>query len=268
MTRSSNRGRKFPAEILTREEIGALMRACSPRAPTGIRNRALIAILYRAGLRLAEALSLKPKDLDRDAGTLRVLRGKGRKARTVGMDPDGFAVLERWLDTRRGKLGINGACRVFCTLKGKPVKPSYIRALLPRLGLKAGIEKRVHAHGLRHALAVELAREGVPVPIISRQLGHANVRTTSVYLSGIAPEETVEAIRSRKWEGVRGDRKGSQPAFEGSPRYDARARRLGGGRSTARAARAPGFLGPIPKTGPECLRRPCGPGKGPMGVYR
>ncbi|MCZ6691116.1 MAG: site-specific integrase [Planctomycetota bacterium] len=204
MPRTSNRGKKFPAEILSREEIGALMRSCSRRAPTGIRNRALIAVLYRAGLRLSEALSLRPKDLDRDAGTLRILRGKGRQARTVGMDPAGFAVLERWLDVRSGKLGINGACRTFCTLSGKEVQPSYIRALLPRLGRKAGIEKRVHAHGLRHAFSSELAREGVPVPLISRQLGHANIRTTTTYLSGISPEETVKAIRSRRWNGGAG----------------------------------------------------------------
>ena len=201
MATNGNRGRKFPPEILTREEIGALMRSCSRRAPTGIRNQALIAVLYRAGLRLSEALALKPKDLDRDAGTLRVLQGKGKKARTVGLDPDGFAVLDRWLDVRSGKYRINGARRVFCTLKGGPVKTSYVRALLPRLGRKAGLEKRIHAHGLRHAFSSELAREGVPVPLISRQLGHANVRTTSVYLSGISSEETVEAIRARKWNG-------------------------------------------------------------------
>ena len=205
MTRNSNRGKKFPAEILTREEIGKLMRACSPRAPTGIRNRALLAILYRAGLRLSEALALKPKDLDRDAGTIRILCGKGKRARTVGMDPDGFAVLERWLDTRSGKLGINGACRVLCTLKGKPVKPSYIRALLPRLGQKAGIEKRVHAHGLRHALASELAREGVPAAYIQQQLGHRSLGTTTRYLAGLSPEETIQAIRRREWKGGNGE---------------------------------------------------------------
>ena len=65
----------------------ALIRACSPRAPTGVRNRALLVVLYRGGLRVGEALALYPKDLDRRRGTIRVLHGKGDKARTVGLDP-------------------------------------------------------------------------------------------------------------------------------------------------------------------------------------
>ncbi len=84
----TNKGLKYPAEILTGEEVKGLINACSNRAPTGIRNRALIVILYRAGLRIDEALSLRPKDLDPDAGMIRILNGKGSKARTVGLDPD------------------------------------------------------------------------------------------------------------------------------------------------------------------------------------
>ena len=67
----TNKGRKLPPEPLTAEEVKALIRACSKRACTGVRNRALIAVLYRAGLRIGEALALLPKDLDAQAGTLR-----------------------------------------------------------------------------------------------------------------------------------------------------------------------------------------------------
>ena len=96
----ANKGLKYPVEILTDREVQRLIGACSHRAPTGIRNRALITILYRGGLRISEALSLLPKDLDPDAGTVRVLNGKGSKARTVGLDPLSFAVISRWLDVR------------------------------------------------------------------------------------------------------------------------------------------------------------------------
>ena len=68
----ANRGQKLPPEPLTTEEVRALLSACSGRAPTGVRNRALIVLLYRAGLRINEALALMPKDLDSKAGTLRV----------------------------------------------------------------------------------------------------------------------------------------------------------------------------------------------------
>ena len=119
-----------PVEILTPVEVRSLINACSNRAPSGIRNRALIAILYRCGLRIGEALALMPKDLDENAGTVRVLHGKGDKARTVGLDPDGFTYISRWIERRR-KEGINGRAPLFCTLEGKSMMQDYIRALLP-----------------------------------------------------------------------------------------------------------------------------------------
>ncbi len=191
-----NKGRRYPAEILTPEEVRALVKACSNRAPTGVRNRALLVVLYRAGLRVSEALALAPKDVDRVAGTVTVLKGKGGKRRTVGLDPGAFAVLERWLE-RRAKLGINGRVPIFCTLKGERMATAYVRALMPRLGRKAGIEKRVHAHGLRHTHAAELAMEGKPVNLIQAQLGHASLAVTSTYLAHIAPAQLIEAMRSR-----------------------------------------------------------------------
>ena len=75
-----------------------------------------------------------------------------------------------------------------------------MRHLLPRLAAKAGIEKRVHPHALRHTHAAELAREGVPLNLIQAQLGHSNVATTSRYLAHIAPVEVSETMRQRTWE--------------------------------------------------------------------
>ena len=154
--------------------------------------------VHRAGLRCQEALELRLRDVDRDAGTIRIRRGKGGKARTVGIDPSAMAVIERWIDARSG-LGLNGG-PLFSTLGGQPVATAYVRALLPRLARKAGIDRRVHPHALRHAHAVELAREGVSVPIIQRQLGHASLGTTTRYLAGLSPEETIQAIRRREWD--------------------------------------------------------------------
>lgn len=196
----ANKGRSYPAEILTPAEMASLLRACSGTAPTGLRNRALIVVLYRAGLRITEALSLFPKDLDPVAGTVTVLRGKGGKRRTVGLDPQGFSVVERWLD-RRAQRALNGRHPVFCTLDGRKVSSAYVRGLLPRLARKAGIEKRVHAHGLRHTHAAELAREGVPMNVIQQQLGHTSLATTSRYLAHVAPTELIAAIRGRTWDG-------------------------------------------------------------------
>ena len=194
-----NRGRKLPPEILTPDEVKALMAACSKRAPTGIRNRALISLLYRGLLRIDEALGLKPKDLDRNAGTVRVLNGKGSRARTVGIDDGALAVVAVWLEKRQA-LGLNGRHTLFCTLKGRRLSPGYCRSLFARLGRKAGIDKRVHPHGLRHTGAAEMRAEGIDVGMISKQLGHVSIATTARYLDHISPKAVVEAVRARQWE--------------------------------------------------------------------
>ena len=194
----ANKGLTLPPEVLTSDEVRSLIQACSNRAPTGIRNRALITVLYRGGLRLGEALALKAKDIDLDRGTVTILHGKGDRRRTVGLDPGAVAIVQRWLERRRDRgLPANGP--VFCTLDGRPIKGSYVRTLLPRLAAKAGIEKRVHAHGLRHSHAFELAMEAVPMPIIQRQLGHTSLATTDRYLAHLAPKDVVEAMQRREW---------------------------------------------------------------------
>ena len=193
-----NKGRRLPAEVLTRAEVDALMRVCSKRAPTGIRNRALIALLYRGQLRISEALALKPKDLDRRSGTVRVLHGKGDRSRTIGLDDGAWAILELWLQCRQ-KHGLSGRHSIFSTLKGQPLQSRYCRTLFARLARKAGIDKRVHPHGLRHTGAAELRAEGIDIGIISRQLGHSSIATTSRYLDHVAPKQVVDAMRKREW---------------------------------------------------------------------
>ena len=165
--------RLLPAEVLAPEEVRRLIAACS-RRPAGIRNRALIVVLYRAGLRITEALSLRPKDLDPERGAIRVLHAKGGRSRTVGMDAEAFAVLARWMEIRLER-GVDPPAPVFCMLDARPVTSSYIRVLFPRLGRRAGIAKRVHAHGLRHTHAAELRGEGIDIGIISKQLGHRSI---------------------------------------------------------------------------------------------
>ena len=194
----ANKGRRLPPEPLTPDEVRSLINACSPRAPTGIRNRALLVVLYRGGLRISEALSLAPKDLDRDAGTIRVLRGKGKTHRLIGLDPGAWAILQLWLE-RRTQLDLPRRAPVFCTLAGEPIKTAYVRALLPRLARRAGLQKRCHPHGLRHTFALELANESVPVHLIQQQLGHSSLTTTDRYIKHLHPVAVVDAMKSRAW---------------------------------------------------------------------
>jgi site-specific recombinase XerD len=195
-----NKGRRFPPEPLSAGEVRQLLAVCDTARLTGLRDHALLAVMWRSGLRCSEALALRPSDVNYDRGTIRVLCGKGGKSRTAGVDNAALAVIGLWADAR-SVAGI-GDGPLFCSIQrnpGHPMNPRYVRALVARLAVKAGISHRVHPHGLRHTHAVELAREGMPVPLISRQLGHSNVATTDIYLAGLYPSEVIERVRARSW---------------------------------------------------------------------
>jgi integrase/recombinase XerD len=181
-----NKGRKYPAEPLTP--------ACSTRAPTGIRNRALLTLLYRSGLRVSEILSLRLADVDLAQHSIRLLDTKSGRAQTRGFHPSADDALARWLDARKA-LGVgNHGRRLFCTLAGEPLSDDYVRGLLHRLGAKAGVSKRVHPHGLRHNFAVELEQAGTPVTTISKLLGHSSVAVTARYLDHLTNHQAVSAL--------------------------------------------------------------------------
>jgi len=119
----------------------------------------------------------------------------------VGVDEQTSALLARWLDRRR-RLSPGARAPIFCTLKGGRLDPSYIRHLLPRLARKAGIDRRVHAHGLRHTYAAELAREKTPINVIRDALGHTTLSVTDRYLRDVAPMHVIETMRARRWDGA------------------------------------------------------------------
>jgi integrase/recombinase XerD len=200
LSRSNGRKptRRYPPEVLTDAEVRALMDACPSTSATGLRNRALLAVLYRTGLRISEALDLYPKDVDLERGAIRVLHGKGDKARVVGVDRGALIILNRWLDVR-ACCGHGPHHRIFCTHSGHRLTAGYVRRWLPILGRRAGIAKRVHAHGLRHTHAAQLREEGVDIGIISKQLGHASISTTAHYLDHIVPTAVVRTIGRREW---------------------------------------------------------------------
>jgi site-specific recombinase XerD len=161
---------------LTREEVQALLRTPNPRYPTGVRDRALIRVMYCAGLRCAEALSLRPRDVQLARNEIRVNLGKGGKDRVVWIDATTVEILDRWKAIRPRSESF------FCTLGGRPMRDSDVRDMMARRGRKAGIEIRVHPHLLRHSYASELLEDGYTVSEVQRLLGHARLETTALYL--------------------------------------------------------------------------------------
>ena len=188
---------KRPIDILTPGEVRRLINQCSRRAPTGIRDAALIAVLYRCGLRISEALALWERDINGERGTIRVRNGKGHKPRTVGLDGQAFGLIDRWF-REKDHLGLRQA-PLFCTLKGDPIaSPANIRDMLKRRARKAGIDKRVHPHGFRHTHAMELiADEKTPLNALQKQLGHGSLATTSVYVDHLGADDVIEIGRDR-----------------------------------------------------------------------
>ena len=176
-----NKGEQYPADPPTVEEIVTVMRAVGDGA-NGHRLRTLIVLLWRAGLRISEALALQESDLDRSRGAVLVRRGKGGKRREVGMDRWAWDQLEPWIEIRR-ELPIGA---VLCVIRGPTAgrrwEASAARKQLHHAGAVAGLRRRFAPHQLRHAHAVEMAHEGVPLVVIQRQLGHANLGITSIYL--------------------------------------------------------------------------------------
>src|SRR5438132_1212819 len=114
---------KLDGDLLSAAEIERLIAACSHRAPTGVRNRALIALAWRSGLRIGEVLALLPKDIDLAAGVVTVQHGKGDKRRVVGVDAGTAALVGRWIDLR-SKRAISRSAPLFCTLDGTKLDQS------------------------------------------------------------------------------------------------------------------------------------------------
>ena len=191
-----NKGMRYPADPPRVEEIIAVMRQAGETVH-GDRVRALIVVLWRTGLRIQEALELAEPDLDERRGAVLVRSGKGGKRREVGMDDWGWEQLHPWL-TQRARMPIGP---LFCVIegptRGRPWAPSAVRAQLRRLAVQASVRRRFAPHQLRHAHAVEMARESVPLNVIQRQLGHTDLGVTSIYLQGIDNAEIINAIHGR-----------------------------------------------------------------------
>ncbi|MDT8342611.1 MAG: site-specific integrase [Longimicrobiales bacterium] len=158
--------------VLSGGEICALLAATS-----NLKHRAIFMTLYGAGLRSAEARSLRVADIDSQRMVVRVVQGKRRKDRYVMLSKQLLASLrEYWRETRPGStLLFPGAS------PGCPLAPKSVARPLLRASRRAGITKEVHPHTLRHTFATHLLERGVNIRVIQRLLGHKSLRSTEIY---------------------------------------------------------------------------------------
>jgi site-specific recombinase XerD len=192
-----NKGVRYPADPPTVEEIVSVMRAAGDSLH-GHRLRGLIAVLWRAGLRISEALALAESDLDARRGAVLVRRGKGGRRREVGMDDWAWHELQPWL-TSRLELPVGPLfCIITGPTRGRRWSTAAARNEMRHTAAAAGVRRRFAPHQLRHAHAVEMAHEGVPLIVIQRQLGHSNLGITSIYLQGIDNAEIIDTVHARR----------------------------------------------------------------------
>jgi site-specific recombinase XerD len=166
----ANKGRRYAADPPTVDEVIAIMRVARS-APYGNRLNGLIVVLWRAGLRINEALSLTETDLEQRRGSMLVRHGRNDRRGVVGMDAWGWAALESWV-AERVTLPVGPLfCVVAGPTRGHAWSASAARLELHRTALAAGVPRRVAPQQLRHAHAVELLREGIALPLIQRHWG-------------------------------------------------------------------------------------------------
>jgi site-specific recombinase XerD len=191
-----NKGLRYPADPPTVEEIIAVMHAAGPDAEA-LGLCGLIVVLWRAGLRISEALALTESDLDSSRSAVPGPSRQRRQAPRGRDGPLGVEQLSPWLQLR----ATFPVGALFCLLRGptvgRPWSPAGVRSQLHHAAARAGVRRRFAPHQLRHAHAVEMSREGVPLLVIQRQLGHADLAITSVYLRGIDNTEIVHAVHER-----------------------------------------------------------------------
>lgn len=180
VAKTPRRKRRLPKTI-SRAEATALLAVPNLRAPTGLRNRCMLELMYRAGLRVSEVCALEVRDVDLTRGTVRVVDGKGGDG-TAYFDAASVAPLvEEWKRERK-RLGVTGSAPLFCTLAGEAIDTSYMRAMVKRIARRAGLDpSKVSPHVLRHSFATELLDEGFNIRQVQEALRHADVSTTMVY---------------------------------------------------------------------------------------
>jgi integrase/recombinase XerD len=174
------RWKRLP-KALSSQEVERLLRPEQPSTPSRLCDQAVLELAYACGLRLAELRGLRLEQLHLQAGFLNVV-GKGNKERVVPVGRKAVKALERYLESGRPRLVTpRSPASVFLTQRGTPFAASTLWARIKRRVKRAGIERNVTPHMLRHSFATHLLEHGADLRIIQELLGHANISTTEVY---------------------------------------------------------------------------------------
>lgn len=168
-------------ESLTEEEVEKLLSMPDVKQPLGLRDRAMLEVLYATGLRVSELINLKYSQVSMDAGVLRVM-GKGRKERLSPLGEESLSWLKRYTKEARPELLDDIVTdTIFVTMRGAAMTRQAFWYLIRRYALLVGVTKQLSPHTLRHAFATHLLNHGADLRVVQLLLGHADISTTQIY---------------------------------------------------------------------------------------
>jgi len=171
----------LPRSILSVQEVEAILCEADPSTPYGLRDRAMLELLYSTGLRRMEVAHLAQYDVDANRRLVFVREGKGAKDRVVPIGERALAWLERYLLEARPQLIAGETPALFVTDYGEAVSPEFVASHVKRYMEFAGIKKPGATHLLRHAMATHMLEAGADVRVLQALLGHAQLNTTEIY---------------------------------------------------------------------------------------
>jgi site-specific recombinase XerD len=199
--RGPKQGRRLP-HVLGIDDITALIAAADSDDPAGLRDRALLELMYACGLRVSEAASVDVPLVDLEQRTV-LVRGKGNKERMVLMGEPARRAVAVYLRQGRAKL-LRGRAPVqpalFLNRSGGRLSQRRIQLIVRKYALAAGIDERVHPHLLRHTFATHLLDGGAELRVVQELLGHSNPNTTQIYLH--VTEERQRKVLEQSLDGV------------------------------------------------------------------
>jgi integrase/recombinase XerD len=174
------RGRRLP-KVLNRDEVAKLLSQPKGTAPTALRDRALLELMYACGLRASEAIGIQVADIDLEDGVLRA-RGKGSKERVVPVGRAAVEAVRIYLERGRPALVHGGiVVQLFVNFRGEPLTRQGLYKIVRRHAATAGLAERMSPHTLRHTFATHLLAGGCDLRSVQEMLGHADVATTQLY---------------------------------------------------------------------------------------
>jgi integrase/recombinase XerD len=180
-TIESPKFRRALPDYLSLEEVDRLLRQPDTNTAIGIRDRAMIELMYSCGLRVSELCGLRVADIQHEEGCLRCI-GKGNKQRLVPVGRQALEVVARYLrESRPGLLGEHSSPCLFIGRSGRPIDRVWYWQLLRHYGQKAGLRKSLKPHMLRHSFATHLLDRGADLRSVQIMLGHSDISTTQIY---------------------------------------------------------------------------------------